>query len=220
MSDSKSDDASAITTTPSNSRGIPAATFIEDVPSYLQSTSTDPERLLRQLQSLYGKYKFMESQLVSQQKSLLDKIPEITNALTSVRYIQAQRSDFTVHFELADSLFAQSTIPASTSTVLLWLGANVMLEYSLEDAEALLEKNLGNAETSLASLEADLAFLKDQITVSEVNIARVHNVNVSIKNERKKAEAQQAAGGASGQAGAGGGGGAEGKEGKREAITA
>ena len=215
MSDSKqqlqSDDASSssLTSSPSNSRGIPAATFIEDVPSYLSSSSIEPERLLRQLQSLYGKYKFMESQLVAQQKQLLDKIPEISNALASVSYIQQQRADFTVHFELADSLYAQSTIPADTSTVLLWLGANVMLEYPLQEAHDLLTRNLANAHTNLATLEADLAFLKDQITVSEVNIARTHNVNVAIKQERKKAtEAKQ-----------GTHGGAD-KEGRSEAITA
>ena len=201
-----SSDDSALTSTPSNSRGIPSATFIEDVPSYLVQHGVDPERLLRSLQSLYGKYKFMESQLVAQQKSLLEKIPEISNALSSVAYVQQRRSDFSVHFELADSLYAEATIPASTDSVLLWLGANVMLEYSLDEAVELLTRNLANAETSLKSLEGDLAFLKDQITVSEVNIARVHNVHVAAKAERKKAEANTQSEGAA--------------QGKREALTA
>ena len=213
MSDSKQqlqgdDTTTSLTSSPSNSRGIPAATFIEDVPSYLVSSSLEPERLLRQLQSLYGKYKFMEAQLVQQQKQLLDKIPEISHALQSVTYIQQQRSDFTVHFELADSLYAQSTIPAGTATVLLWLGANVMLEYPLQEAHDLLTRNLANAHTTLAQLDTDLAFLKDQITISEVNIARTHNVNVQLKQDKKKAESKQAAGGTSN------------KEGRSEALTA
>ena len=45
-----------------------------------------------------------------------------------------------------------------------------------------------NAEVNLASLEGDLAFLKDQITISEVNIARVHNFNVQVKKEAKERE--------------------------------
>jgi len=47
---------------------------------------------------------------------------------------------------------------------------------------------LQNAEVNLASLEGDLAFLKDQITISEVNIARVHNFNVQVKKEAKERE--------------------------------
>jgi hypothetical protein len=42
---------------------------------------------------------------------------------------------------------------------------------------------------NLASLEGDLAFLKDQITISEVNIARIHNYNVQLKKEAKEKEA-------------------------------
>ena len=41
---------------------------------------------------------------------------------------------------------------------------------------------------NLSSLEGDLAFLKDQITISEVNIARVHNFNVQVKKEAKERE--------------------------------
>ena len=41
---------------------------------------------------------------------------------------------------------------------------------------------------NLASLESDLAFLKDQITISEVNIARIHNYNVQVKKEAKERE--------------------------------
>jgi hypothetical protein len=44
-----------------------------------------------------------------------------------------------------------------------------------------------NARVNLASLDADVDFLKDQITVSEVNIARVHNYNVALKKEAREA---------------------------------
>ena len=193
VSSSSSSSSSSLTSSPANSRGIPTATFIEDVPSYLQSHGLEAESVLRQLQSLYGKYKFMESQLVQQQKALLQKLPEISNALTSVRFIQRREEEFTVQFELADSVYCSAAIaPASTPYVLLWLGANVMLEYGLQEAVELLERNRGNAEATLATLEADLGFLKDQITVSEVNIARVHNVNVGIKQERRKRDEQHA----------------------------
>lgn len=45
-----------------------------------------------------------------------------------------------------------------------------MLEYSLDDAEALLTKNLDAAKKSLESVESDIDFLKDQTTTVEVSI--------------------------------------------------
>ena len=48
--------------------------------------------------------------------------------------------------------------------------ANVMLEYSIAEAEALLSKNLKAAQKNLAEIEEDLGFLRDQYTTTEVSI--------------------------------------------------
>lgn len=48
--------------------------------------------------------------------------------------------------------------------------ANVMLEYTLDDAEALLLRNEETAVKSLAQVEEDLGFLRDQTTTIEVSI--------------------------------------------------
>ena len=45
-----------------------------------------------------------------------------------------------------------------------------MLEYSITEAEALLSKNLNAAQKSLAEIEEDLGFLRDQYTTTEVSI--------------------------------------------------
>ena len=45
-----------------------------------------------------------------------------------------------------------------------------MVEYSFQEANELLSKNLESAETNLKSIETELDFLKDQITTSEVSI--------------------------------------------------
>lgn len=154
--------------------------------------SKSADALLQQLQALYGKYKFMESHLVQQQKSLLQKIPDIKNALAALHHLMSgpKEKAVKVHFELADSIYANANIEKEEK-VLLWLGANVMLEYNYEEADELLTKNLKNAEVNLSSLEEDLAFLKDQITVSEVNIARIHNYNVQLKKETREREARE-----------------------------
>ena len=48
--------------------------------------------------------------------------------------------------------------------------ANVMLEYTLDDAELLLTKNHTAALKSLEVVENDLGFLRDQTTTIEVSI--------------------------------------------------
>jgi len=53
-----------------------------------------------------------------------------------------------------------------------------MLEYPIDDAQALLSKNLETAKRNLKQVELDLDFLKDQMTTTEVNIARVYNWDV------------------------------------------
>lgn len=58
-----------------------------------------------------------------------------------------------------------------------------MLEYSIDEAEELLKKNLEDSRHALLQLESDLDFLKDQITTTEVNIARVYNWNVRARKE-------------------------------------
>lgn len=83
----------------------------------------------------------MESHLVQQQKSLLVKIPDISNALEALHHLMKKDETVSCYFELADSIYANAKIQKE-NTVLLWLGANVMLEYNYQEADALLTKNL------------------------------------------------------------------------------
>ena len=72
-----------------------------------------------------------------------------------------------------------------TISDLLSLQANVMLEYTLEDAEQLLTRNLTAAVKSMDNVETDLGFLRDQTTTVEVNMARVYNWDVKRKQALK-----------------------------------
>jgi len=162
------------------------AQFISDVPTYLSSNShynSSPETLLKELNVLYGKYKFMESQLVAQQRGLRLKIPDIQAALDGVRAIKQEKHEISTTFELSSSVFVECVVDPKVNRVALWLGANVMLEYSHQEAEDLLQKNLNNAKLNSDNLEKELDYLKDQITITEVNIARVHNYKVQLKQQ-------------------------------------
>lgn len=59
-----------------------------------------------------------------------------------------------------------------------------MLSYPLPLALSLLSSKLAAAESSLQNLKEDLAWLRDQITVTEVNIARVYNWDVKSRRGR------------------------------------
>ena len=61
-----------------------------------------------------------------------------------------------------------------------------MLEYTYKEAHTLLTKNLSSAKQQLITLTNDLKFLKEQITISEVNINRVHNRKVELDKKLKK----------------------------------
>ena len=60
-----------------------------------------------------------------------------------------------------------------------------MLEYTIEEADQLLTKNLETATKNLQQIDKDLDFLRDQITTTEVNMARVYNWDVKRRQSQK-----------------------------------
>lgn len=59
-----------------------------------------------------------------------------------------------------------------------------MLEYGIEDAKVLLEKNLEAANKSLSQVEDDLSFIRDQTTTLEVSILLQSNRQQKYENTR------------------------------------
>eukprot|EP01100_Stratorugosa_tubuloviscum_P008765 TRINITY_DN364_c0_g2_i1.p1 TRINITY_DN364_c0_g2~~TRINITY_DN364_c0_g2_i1.p1 ORF type:complete len:181 (-),score=71.83 TRINITY_DN364_c0_g2_i1:93-635(-) len=166
-----------------NPRGIPRTNFVENVESFLSGTTV--EVVMKNFQESYGKYKFMEIRLNQQKVNLNTKIPEIQSALDAVHFLKLKKDSeepIKTSYELSDNLFANATINKPQS-ICIWLGANTMVEYSFEEALELLENNISTAKRGLSNVEEDLHFLRDQITITEVNIARVHNFSVQ---QRKK----------------------------------
>lgn len=69
-----------------------------------------------------------------------------------------------------------------------------MLSYKIPAAVTLLKSKLEAAEVSLSNTIEDLEFLREQITVMEVNTARVYNWDVKRRRERRE-ETQRPMGG-------------------------
>ncbi|CBQ74012.1 related to prefoldin subunit 3 [Sporisorium reilianum SRZ2] len=171
-----------------NSRGIPHAPFISNVQEYLGGPDEEVEPTLKKFQETMSKYKFMELNTAQRRRGLEEKIPDIRKTLQMVTFLKAKKDDpesIETTFELNDTLYAKAKLDP-VDTVHLWLGANVMLEYPLDEAISLLTAKLAGAEKSLESSKEDLDFLREQITVMEVNTARVHNWDVKRRRKRRK----------------------------------
>lgn len=67
-----------------------------------------------------------------------------------------------------------------------------MLSYKIPEAIELLATKLKNAEGSLQGLQDDLEFLREQITMMEVNTARLYNWDVVRRRERRARDAASA----------------------------
>jgi len=168
--------------------GIPKAVFVDDVDEFMaREESLTAETVLQRLDEQHTKYKFMESQLATKKARLKNQIPDIKASLDIVQHMQSQVNsgkELQTTYQMCETLYMKAAVPP-TDTVYLWLGANVMLEYSLNDAEALLNKNREAAVKSLSQVEDDLGFLRDQTTTVEVNMARVYNWDVKRRQAGK-----------------------------------
>ncbi|XP_007431220.1 prefoldin subunit 3 isoform X1 [Python bivittatus] len=160
--------------------------FKEDVDSFMKQPGNETaDVVLKKLDEQYQKYKFMELNLAQKKRRLKNQIPEIKQTLEILKHMQKKKESTNLmetRFLLADNLYCKASVPP-TDKVCLWLGANVMLEYDIDEAQALLEKNLTTATRNLESLEEDLDFLRDQFTTTEVNMARVYNWDVKRRNK-------------------------------------
>ncbi|KAF8317892.1 Prefoldin, subunit 3 [Clavulina sp. PMI_390] len=193
-----------------NPRGIPHAPFIANVEEHVGGPEGDAESTLKQFQEAIAKYQYMEVNLQQRKKGLLTKIPDIEKTLAMVQFLhdrrvgkskssqddeddlEAEEEDeeegkkpLTATFELNDTLWAEATLEEESDSVYLWLGANVMLAYTQEEALALLSSKLSAARQNLANAVEDLEFLREQITIMEVNTARCYNWDVKRRREQR-----------------------------------
>jgi prefoldin subunit 5 len=160
--------------------------FIEDVEKYMSEENRQFESVMRELQGRYEQMKNLERALQSEKIRLTQKIPEIQKSLDALKMLDKNREEnktTSLKYQLGEaSIYAKADVE-DPSSVFLWLGANVMLEYPLSEAKQLLENNLENCKTSLVRTDGDLAFVKDNATIQEVNLARVYNWDVKKRTD-------------------------------------
>ncbi|KXZ52185.1 hypothetical protein GPECTOR_10g815 [Gonium pectorale] len=166
---------------------VPKAEFIENVAEFMEGK--DADRVLAQLQENIRTYRMIQEDLVQKRMRTLTKLPELRRAVEIVKQLiekEGGSDEVTADFQLAEGVYAKGKIKGAT-TVNLWLGADVMLEYPLEEARTLLEENEANCRANLKTNEESMAYIKDSITTTEVSIARIYNYDI----ERRRKEKEQ-----------------------------
>ncbi|GKY92371.1 hypothetical protein MPSEU_000208000 [Mayamaea pseudoterrestris] len=175
-------------------RGIPRAKFIDDVAAFAASFEPEAsaELLIGAFTDLHSKYKQREYASTQKQNRLKEKLPELEKSLTLITSLLQKKKDGEVsgmtRYSLTDGVYGRAQIDYTVGTVNLWLGANVMLEYTYEDALAFLENKVATAQRDLQDTLEDLALVRDQIVTTEVNMSRVYNWDVKRKRASKDVE--------------------------------
>lgn len=163
-----------------NPRGIPEAKFIENIEDFINPrtcTDADVSNFLNELQMRLEQYKFMEESKRSSLANLDTKIPDITNTLNMCEFLKQRSTEIgrdeldneqktiSVDYQLNDTIYATANIePESCKSVSLWLGANVMLEYPIDEAIDMLSERLTSTKHSKEITLEDLEFLRANIT--------------------------------------------------------
>jgi prefoldin subunit 5 len=160
--------------------------FQDDVDTFMQKDDNENnvEKVLKGLDEQHSKYKFMEFNIAARKRKLKQQIPDLGKSLNMIKILTNQNDTLQTQVLLSEQVFVKTSIPP-TKTVCLWLGANVMLEYPLDEAETLLKQNMDAAAVNLKCLEHDQEFLRDQLTTTEVNMARVYNWDVKRRQSKK-----------------------------------
>ncbi|VEU19707.1 DEKNAAC100051 [Brettanomyces naardenensis] len=194
-----------LSTGETNPRGIPQAIFIKSIEDFINPktcTDDDVNNFLKELQMRMEQYRFMEESKKAALGNLDTKIPDIQKTLDICKYfkskseqieeggdIQEKDKQIEVNYQLNDTVYSKAVIdPKDIGSVRLWLGANIMVEYAIEEAIEMLAERLKTTIKGKENTLEDLEYLRSNITTMEVNTARVYNWDVQ-RRRTQNAEA-------------------------------
>ena len=90
---------------------------------------------------------------------------------------QAAAETLATRFNLSDNVYAEASVEPQ-DRVCVWLGADVMLEYTYADALEMLTKRIADAKAKDAEIVEDLGWVRENKIVAEVNTSRTFNYDV------------------------------------------
>uniref|UniRef100_A0A914HQS9 Elongator complex protein 4 n=1 Tax=Globodera rostochiensis TaxID=31243 RepID=A0A914HQS9_GLORO len=154
---------------------------LENVEQFLRTKKRDLEEAQDDERENFRRFKMFETSALQQKAKIDESIRDYRKSLTSLEMLSEQsekRADpVELTYKLDENLYSRALIE-EMDKVCIWLGANVMVEYGLDEAQKLLQSHLGNVEKTAKEIEEDIAFLQDQITTTEVNLANLYNYAV------------------------------------------
>ena len=125
-------------------RGIPHMAVVEDIEAFLKKEGDESaEDAVARMREAYQKYKYVEKNISAQRERMADKLPEYEQNLAMIEMLlerKEKEAPFDTHYMLAEYAWTKARVE-KPEFVSVWLGANVMVEYPLEEARALFIKN-------------------------------------------------------------------------------
>nr|CAD2128001.1 unnamed protein product [Meloidogyne enterolobii] len=167
-------------------RNILKALVLENVENYLTEKKKTLDDVQEDERDNFRRYKLLETSALQQKTKIDESILDYQKSIDSLKMLVEQKTkkanSVLVTYKLDENLFSDAVIE-EMDRVCIWLGANVMVEYKLEEAQELLTKHLANIEQTNGETEEELDFLRDQITTTEVNLANLYNYGVLLRKK-------------------------------------
>ncbi|KAH3898740.1 related to Prefoldin subunit 3 [Saccharomycodes ludwigii] len=179
-----------------NPRGIPEAPFIEKVEDYVKSPQ-EFDQVFQAFQERLQQYKFMMESKENTVKDLKRRVPGLKDNLKICQMLKSKNQndddddddeDFIeVNYKLNETLYTKAVIKKENmDKVALFLGADIMMEYSIDEAIELLKEKIKDSKKNLEIAQEDCEFLRENITTMEVNTARLYNWDVERRQKERK----------------------------------
>ena len=153
---------------------------------------------MKKYDDMSKRYTVYERNMLENKKTLLEKETETEEAIAAIEQLQGRAATATetdgdgveTMYEIANNVYGHASIELN-GKVCLWLGADVMVEYTYDEALTILKETMTTIEENKGQLEEALAFVKKQLTVCEVSLARLHNYGVQEKKKKKQEQDKQ-----------------------------
>ena len=113
------------------------------------------------------------------------KVPELQQTIDMIEVLMRKREDseeLIVNYALCDTIYAKAKVQTDSGKVCLWIGASTMVEYTYEEALEMLSAQLSQCHAKIEELNEDLYHLRGNSITVEVNMARLFNHSVKMKN--------------------------------------